>query len=318
MKIEEFIRKYGTDIAVGDMPATMPLKSRDISFGEAAEKNTAEIIRLQKLLETVENETARKRIQNDLDKLLKKTKDQPQIFPTTFGRGGTEKQQMRMERMDISEDLKEMDPNRIVPKPKPEPDPKYEGPFGKLGEYLSKNESARNKLFDMLGSVGRELVRPTQPGEARGLLSDISAGIEKGEAQYSAEEAAAAEAALKYAQAQKAMNPEQYYTSTMKNVYDEAEKRGLKPGTTAYNDFISNRLRLANIGESTIAISELLRDVGERLRFETDQNVRQELISERDAYRSQLQELLGTGDGSTSQSYTDLMKEFDATTKQGG
>ena len=71
MKIEEFIRKYGTDIAVGDMPATMPLKSRDISFGEAAEKNTAEIIRLQKLLETVENETARKRIQNDLDKLLK-------------------------------------------------------------------------------------------------------------------------------------------------------------------------------------------------------------------------------------------------------
>ena len=60
MKIEEFIRKYGTDIAVGDMPATMPVKSRDISFGEAAEKNTAEIIRLQKLLETAENPTAKK------------------------------------------------------------------------------------------------------------------------------------------------------------------------------------------------------------------------------------------------------------------
>ena len=310
MKIEEFIRKYGTDIAVGDMPATMPLKSRDISFGEAAEKNTAEIIRLQKLLETVENETARKRIQNDLDKLLKKTKDQPQIFPTTFGRGGTEKQQMRMERMDISEDLKEMDPNRIVPKPKPEPDPKYEGPFGKLGEYLSENESARNKLFDMLGSVGRELVRPTQPGEARGLLSDISAGIEKGETQYSAEEAAAAEAALKYAQAQKAMSPEQYYTSTMKNVYDEAKKKGLKPGTTAYNEFVSERLRLANIGESTTAIAELLNDARERLKYENDQNIRQDIISEIDAYRSQLQELLGTGDGSTSQSATSI---YDAT-----
>ena len=310
MKIEEFIRKYGTDIAVGDMPATMPVKSRDISFKKAAEKNTAEIIRLQKLLETVENETARKRIQNDLDKLLKKTREQPQTFPTMFGRGGTEKQQMRMDRLDISEDLKAADPNRIVPKPKPEPDPKYEGPFGKLGKYLSENEDARNKLFDMLSSVGRELVRPTQPGEARGLLSDISAGIEKGEAQYSAEQAAAADAALKYAQAQKAMSPEQYYTSTMKNVYDEAKKKGLKPGTTAYNEFVSDRLRLANIGESTTAISELLNDARERLQFENDQNIRQEIMAEIDAYRSQLQELLGTGDGSTSQSATSI---YDAT-----
>ena len=311
MKIEEFIRKYGTDIAVGDMPSTMPLKSRyPDSFEEAAQKNTSEIIRLQKLLETVENETARKRIQNDLDELLKKTKEQPQIFPTTFGRGGTEKQQMRMDRMDISEELEAADPNRIVPKPKPEPDAKYEGPFGKLGKYLSENEDARNKLFDMLSSVGRELVRPTSPGEVRGLLSDISTGVEKGEAQYSAEQAAAADAALKYAQAQKAMSPEQYYTSTMKNVYDEAKKKGLKPGTTAYNEFVSERLRLANIGESTTAIAELLSDARERLQFETDQNIRQDIISEIDAYRSQLQELLGTGDGSTSQSATSI---YDAT-----
>ena len=310
MKIEEFIRKYGTDIAVGDMPSTMPVKSRDISFGEAAEKNTAEIIRLQKLLETAKHPTAKKRIQKELDKLLTKTREQPQVFPTTFGRGGTEKQQMRMDRMDISDELEAVDPNRIVPKPKPEPDPKYEGPFGKLGKYLSENEDARNKLFDMLSSVGRELVRPTSPGEARGLLSDISAGIEKGEAQYSAEQAAAADAALKYAQAQKAMSPEQYYTSTMKNVYDEAKKKGLKPGTTAYNEFVSERLRLANIGESTTAIAELLSDARERLQFETDQNIRQDIIAEIDAYRSQLQELLGTGDGSTSQSATSI---YDAT-----
>lgn len=310
MKIEEFIRKYGTDIAIGDMPSTMPVKSRDISFGEAAEKYTSEIIKLQKLLETAENPKAKKRIQKELDKLLKATREQPQLFPTTFGRGGTEKQQMRMDRMDISEDLEAADPNRIVPKPKPEPDAKYEGPFGKLGKYLSENEDARNKLFDMLSSVGRELVRPTQPGEARGLLSDISAGIEKGEAQYSAEQAAAADAALKYAQAQKAMSPEQYYTSTMKNVYDEAKKKGLKPGTTAYNEFVSDRLRLANIGESTTAISELLNDARERLQFENDQNIRQEIMAEIDAYRSQLQELLGTGDGSTSQSATSI---YDAT-----
>ena len=310
MKIEEFIRKYGTDIAIGDMPSTMPVKSRDISFGEAAEKYTSEIIKLQKLLETAENPKAKKRIQKELDKLLKATREQPQLFPTTFGRGGTEKQQMRMDRMDISEDLEAADPNRIVPKHKPEPDAKYEGPFGKLGKYLSENEDARNKLFDMLSSVGRELVRPTQPGEARGLLSDISAGIEKGEAQYSAEQAAAADAALKYAQAQKAMSPEQYYTSTMKNVYDEAKKKGLKPGTTAYNEFVSDRLRLANIGESTTAISELLNDARERLQFENDQNIRQEIMAEIDAYRSQLQELLGTGDGSTSQSATSI---YDAT-----
>jgi len=185
---------------------------------------------------------------------------------------------------------------KIVPKRKPEPDPKYEGPFGKLGEYLSKNESARNKLFDMLGSVGRELVRPTQPGEARGLLSDISAGVEKGEARYSAEQAAAADAALKYAQARKAMDPEQYYTSTMKNVYDEAEKRGLRPGTTAYNEFVSERLRIANVSEAAKSISELMADARQRLVMSRGSPEEQEIMDEIDMYRNQLAELMG-GEG---------------------
>ena len=185
---------------------------------------------------------------------------------------------------------------KIVPKRKPEPDPKYEGPFGKLGEYLSKNESARNKLFDMLGSVGRELVRPTQPGEARGLLSDISAGIEKGEARYSAEQAAAADAALKYAQARKAMDPEQYYTSTMKNVYDEAEKRGLRPGTTAYNEFVSERLRIANVSEAAKSIAELMDDARQRLVMSRGSPAEQEIMDEIEMYRNQLAELMG-GEG---------------------
>jgi len=185
---------------------------------------------------------------------------------------------------------------KIVPKRKPEPDPKYEGPFGKLGEYLSKNESARNKLFDMLGSVGRELVRPTQPGEARGLLSDISAGIEKGEARYSAEQAAAAEAALKYAQARKAMDPEQYYTSVMKNVYDEAEKRGLRPGTTAYNEFVSERLRIANVSEAAKSIAELMDDARQRLVMSRGSPAEQEIMDEIEMYRNQLAELMG-GEG---------------------
>lgn len=185
---------------------------------------------------------------------------------------------------------------KIVPKRKPQPDPKYEGPFGKLGEYLSKNESARNKLFDMLGSVGRELVRPTQPGEARGLLSDISAGVEKGEAQYSAEQAAAADAALKYAQARKAMDPEQYYTSVMKNVYDEAEKRGLRPGTTAYNEFVSERLRIANVSEAAKSIAELMDDARQRLGMSLGSPEEQEIRDEIDMYRNQLAELMG-GEG---------------------
>ena len=45
------------------------------------------------------------------------------------------------------------------------PEPGYEGPFGKLGEYFSKNAAARDKMFSLLGTMGREMVKPIEPGK---------------------------------------------------------------------------------------------------------------------------------------------------------
>jgi len=97
------------------------------------------------------------------------------------------------------------------------PKPEYEGPFGKLGEYFSKNAAARDKLFSMMGSMGRELVKPIQPGQeaAGALVPTLSRGLGKGQEEYAAKQAAAAKTALDLATAQQKISPLQYYSSKM-------------------------------------------------------------------------------------------------------
>ena len=132
---------------------------------------------------------------------------------------------------------------KIVPKRKPEPDPKYDGPFGELGEYFSKNADKRDELFDYISAIGQQLVRPTNPGEARGFLSDVSAGLGAGEAKIASKDAAALDSLVKRAQYAQAVDPLQNYTSKMKEVRQDAISRGLEPGTKAYNDSVGARLR---------------------------------------------------------------------------
>ena len=97
------------------------------------------------------------------------------------------------------------------------PEPEYEGPFGKLGEHFSKNAAARDKLFSMLGSMGRELVKPIQPGQeaAGALVPTLSRGLGKGGEEYAAKQAAQAKTALDLATAQQKISPLQYYSSKM-------------------------------------------------------------------------------------------------------
>jgi hypothetical protein len=82
----------------------------------------------------------------------------------------------------------------------------------------------------------------------------------------------------------------------MKNVYDEAEKRGLRPGTTAYNEFVSERLRIANVSEAAKSISELMDDARQRLVMSRGSPAEQEIMDEIEMYRNQLAELMG-GEG---------------------
>jgi len=119
----------------------------------------------------------------------------------------------------------------------------YEGPFGKLGEYFAKNADKRDELFDYISSIGRQLVKPTNPGEARSFLGDISAGLEAGEQRIASKDAAALDSLVKRAEYAQAVDPLQNYTSKMKEVRQEAMELGYEPGTKEYSDYVGGRLR---------------------------------------------------------------------------
>jgi len=69
----------------------------------------------------------------------------------------------------------------------------------------------------MMGSMGRELVKPIQPGQeaAGALVPTLSRGLGKGQEEYAAKQAAAAKTALDLATAQQKISPLQYYSSKM-------------------------------------------------------------------------------------------------------
>ena len=128
------------------------------------------------------------------------------------------------------------------------PEAPYEGPFGKLGEHFSKNAAARDKLFSMLGSMGREMVKPIEPGkEAAGaLLPTLSRGITKGEEEYASKQAAATKRMLDMAEAQQKVNPLQYYSTKMKEAKTMVPE-GIEPGSLAETTWIGNYLRSQGI-----------------------------------------------------------------------
>jgi len=119
----------------------------------------------------------------------------------------------------------------------------YDGPFGKLGEYFSKNADKRDELFDYISAIGQQLVRPTNPGEARGFLSDVSQGLTAGQASIAAKDAASLDALVKRSEAASNIDPIQNYSSKMKEVRQEAINNGYEPGTKAYSDYVGAALR---------------------------------------------------------------------------
>jgi len=79
----------------------------------------------------------------------------------------------------------------------------------KIGKHFGENADKRDQLFSMLGSMGRELVKPIEPGkEAAGaLLPTLSRGLGKGEEEWAAKEAATVKQALDMATAQQEISP---------------------------------------------------------------------------------------------------------------
>ena len=139
------------------------------------------------------------------------------------------------------------------------PEAPYTGPFGKLGEHFSKNAAARDKLFSMLGSMGREMVKPIEPGKAAAgaLVPTLSRGFEKGETEYAAKQAAATKRMLDVASAQQKVNPLQYYSNKMKEAKTMVPE-GIEPGSMAETQWIGNYLRSQGIPSQVLDLQTAL------------------------------------------------------------
>ena len=118
----------------------------------------------------------------------------------------------------------------------------------KIGKHFSENAAARDKLFTTLGSMGRELVKPIEPGkEAAGaLLPTLSRGVTKGEEEYASKQAAATKRMLDLAEAQQKVNPLQYYSTKMKEAKTMVPD-SIEPGSLAETQWIGNYLRSQGI-----------------------------------------------------------------------
>ena len=183
------------------------------------------------------------------------------------------------------------------------PQAEYEGPFGKIGEYFSKNADARDKLFLMMGSMGREMVKPIEPGKqaAGALIPTLSRGMEAGEKKYAAEKLAETEMLLKRAEAAQKANPLQYFTSKMKELRAQAWAANIDPDTSEGISWMGQQLTQIGIGEGAAQLTQSLSNAQEQLMLITDPNKKKEQQKLIDKLNSQLMALITQGlDGGAS------------------
>jgi len=180
------------------------------------------------------------------------------------------------------------------------PDP-YEGPFGKLGEYFSKNAAARDKLFQYIGSMGKELVKPIQPGQeaAGALVPTLARGMERGEADYAAKQAAQAKHMLDIASAQQKINPLQYYTNAMKEAIAQMPEDH-DPNTAAGKSWIANYLRQKGIPKAAVDISSAIESFDMKMQMTSDEEEKKRIQALIDEQYRLLEDMLSGSIGGSS------------------
>ena len=192
------------------------------------------------------------------------------------------------------------------------PAPPYEGPFGKLGEYFSKNAAARDKLFSMMGTMGRELVKPIEPGQAAAgaLVPTLSRGLGKGETEYAAKQAAATKRMLDMASAQQKINPLQYFSNKMKEARAMVPQ-GTDPDSAEGKKWIANHLRSVGIPGQLVDLTAAVDSLRIQLLTERDETEVKRLKTMMDGINQQIMDLASQGMGGTTTtgtiSYTDLL-----------
>ena len=192
------------------------------------------------------------------------------------------------------------------------PEPEYTGPFGKLGEYFSKNAAARDKMFSLLGSMGRELVKPTEPGQeaAGALVPTLSRGFEKGETEYAAKQAAATKRMVDMASAQQKINPLQYFSTKMKEARIMVPE-GIDPNSAEGKKWIANHLRSAGVPGQLVDLTASVESLNLQLMQARTEEEKKRLQTMRDGINQRILDLASQGMGGTTGtstiSYTDLL-----------
>ena len=125
----------------------------------------------------------------------------------------------------------------------------------RMGKHLGENAAARDKFFTTIGSIGRELVKPIQPGQAAAgaLLPTLSRGLEAGEEAYATKQAAETKRMLDMASARQKINPMQYYSNKM-NEARLMVPEGIDPDSAAGKTWIGNHLRSIGIPSQVVDI----------------------------------------------------------------
>ena len=129
----------------------------------------------------------------------------------------------------------------------------------RMGKHLGENAEARDKFFTTIGAMGRELVKPVQPGQAAAgaLLPTLSRGLEAGEEAYATKQAAETKRLLDLASAQQKINPQQYYSNKM-NEARLMVPQGTDPDSAAGKAWIGNHLRSIGIPGQVIDLQNSL------------------------------------------------------------
>ena len=181
------------------------------------------------------------------------------------------------------------------------PEDPYEGPFGKLGEYFSKNAAARDKLFQYIGSMGKELVKPIEPGEeaAGALVPTLSRGMARGEADYAAKQAAKAKYAMDLATAQQKINPLQYYTTSMKEAMAQIPE-GIDPNSLEGRKWIATHLRQKGIPKAAVDIGNAIESFNVKMTQTSDEEERKRIQALIDEQYRLLEDMLSGSIGSSS------------------
>ena len=154
---------------------------------------------------------------------------------------------------------KDIEMDLLISKPQIKESEKDLSMWQKIGKHFAENADKRDQLFTTLGSIGREMVKPVQPGQAAAgaLLPTLSRGMEKGEEAYAAKQAAATKRMLDIATAKQKINPMQYYTTKMTEARAMVPQ-GIEPGSLEEIQWIGNHLRSIGVPGQVVDLQTAL------------------------------------------------------------